>query len=93
MPLHIMLNQFLLLDYLSVAISKMFSNKVLVELRFKKKNHFIVHTSEKEGAMTNYLGIMAKWYPKFIQPWQIIDKINTERDQDSTFTTVANSKS
>jgi len=43
--------------------------------------------------MTNYLGIMAKWYPKFIQPWQIIDKINTERDQDSTFTTVANSKS
>jgi len=37
MPLHIMLNQFLLLDYLSVAISKMFSNKVLVELRFKKK--------------------------------------------------------
>jgi hypothetical protein len=93
MPLQIMLNRFLLLDYSLVAMSKLFSNEVFIELRFKKKIHFTVHMSEKQGAMTNYLGIMAKWYPQFIEPRQITEKINTEGDQDSIFTTVANSKS
>ena len=69
MPLHILLNRFRLLDYLLVAMSKLFSNEVFVELRYKKKKiHFTLHTSEKQGAMLNYLGIMAKWYPEFIQP-------------------------
>jgi hypothetical protein len=36
---------------------------------------------------------MAKWYPEFIEPWQKTDKINIEGNQDSIFTTVANSKS
>jgi hypothetical protein len=68
MPLHIMLNRFWLLDYLLVAMSNMFSNEAFVELRLKKKIHFTVHTSKKQGAMTNYLGIAAKWYPEFIEP-------------------------
>lgn len=37
MPLHIMLNQFWLLVYLLVVMSKLFSNELFVELRFKKK--------------------------------------------------------
>jgi hypothetical protein len=55
MPLHITLNQFWLSDYSLVAISKLFSKEVFVELNLKKI-HFTVHTFEKLDAMTNYLG-------------------------------------